>query len=202
MPAEFSRRDSLKFAALITLAAHGGGLSTAYAALSSPVGYGTDPNLLRRVVTWPKSLDSAQRATLKILCDIVLPEEPSYPSAAALQVHEFLDEWLSAPYPKMRVDRELILGGLSVLDQSARRELGVLFMRASSQQQQALFDGYCRAEPTQNSARRLIELVCGGYYTTREGAAAMGYLGNTALLSFPGPPIEVIHHLEQALEGL
>lgn len=51
-------------------------------------------------------------------------------------------------------------------------------------------------------SHRLIELVCDGYYTTREGHAAIGYIGNVPLLSFPGVPPEIARRLEKALEQL
>ncbi|EDY18459.1 Tat (twin-arginine translocation) pathway signal sequence domain protein [Chthoniobacter flavus Ellin428] len=37
--------------------------------------------------------------------------------------------------------------------------------------------------------------VTGGYYSTPEGWKAIGYVGNTPMIEFPGPPPEVLKHL-------
>lgn len=118
-----TRRAALKFAGLITLAARGRHGFSGQAAILPARGYGTDPDLLKRTVTWPRILGPSQLATLAVLCDIVLPAEPPHPSARAIGVHEFLDEWLSAPYPQMQADRAVILGGLAALDDAMRREV-------------------------------------------------------------------------------
>ena len=199
----FTRRTALKFAGLITLAASGWPGFPVRAVLPLARGYGTDPDLLKRTVTWPRTLDSSQLATLAVLCDIVLPAEPPHPSARAIGVHEFLDEWLSAPYPQMQADRTVILGGLATLDDAMRKKADIAFTEASLAQQSGVLDQMCSASGTAvEFARRLIELICGGYYTTREGHAAIGYIGNVALTSFPGPSPEIVQHLEQALREL
>jgi hypothetical protein len=196
-----TRRTALKYASLITLAAQGWrGFPEAAAA---PVkGYGTDPNLLKRPVTWPRTLTSTQLKSLVALCDIILPPEPPHLSAAAIGVHEFLDEWVSAPYPQMQADRIVIVKGLVALDEATHKEQGVAFAATSLSQQAVVFDKSCNAEATVGFARRLIELVCAGYYTTREGHAAIGYVGNVALASFPAPTLEIVQHLEKALSEL
>ena len=114
----------------------------------------------------------------------------------------FLDEWVSAPYPQMAADRALILRGLTALDEAAHSELGMVFTAANVSQQAAMFDRLCSTEATAEFSRRLIQLVCAGYYTTREGHAAIGYVGNVALTGFPGPPAEVVRHLDAALKEL
>jgi len=197
-----TRRTALKYASLITLAAQGWRGFPSYATPASAKGYGTDPDLLKRPVTWPLTLNAAQLKTLAALCEIILPAEAPHPSAAAIGVHEFLDEWVSAPYPQMQVDRTVILDGLASLDDAMRREQGVAFVEADSSHQAAAFDGLCSTEAAVGFARRLIELVCAGYYTTREGHAAIGYVGNVPLASFPAPSPEIVQHLEKALNEL
>lgn len=196
------RRTALKFAGVITLAAGGGLPFASQAATIKAKGYGQDPNLLQRTITWPKTLSARQLATLASLCDIILPAEPPYPSAKDIGVENFLDEWVSAPYPKTQSDSVIILGGLAALDDTARKGHGVSFAQVDPAQQAAIFDGFCGSETTVGFSRRLIELVCDGYYTTREGHAAIGYIGNVPLLSFPGVPPEIVRRLEKALEQL
>jgi Gluconate 2-dehydrogenase subunit 3 len=203
MPTEFiTRRAALKYASLITLAAQGWPTMLSAAAPVSARGYGTDPDLLKRPVTWPRTLTAPQLKALAALCDIILPADTPHPSAAAIGVHEFLDEWVSAPYPPMQADRIVILGGLIALDEAIRRQQDLAFSEADVSRQTAVFEQLCGEESTMGFARRLIELVCAGYYTTREGHAAIGYVGNVALTHFPPPTAEIVQHLERALGDL
>lgn len=198
-----SRREALKYAGIIVLAATSGQLSTAKAGTLATVrGYGLDPDPLKRPVTWTKTLDLSQGKSLAALCEIILPAQPPHPSAAAIGVQEFLEEWLSAPYPQMQADRALILQGLATLDETMMREHGVAFSTSDPKKQAHVLDEFCATQETQPAARRLIELVCAGYYTTREGHAAIGYVGNVAREQFPPPSPEIIKHLEDVLSGL
>jgi Gluconate 2-dehydrogenase subunit 3 len=198
-----TRRTALKFAGIIALTADGWrGISGRVALPPIARGYGTDPNLLKRTVSWPRTLSSSHLAMLTSLCDIVLPAEPPHPSASAIGVHAFLDEWMSAPYAQMRADRAVILRGLSALDVDTRSEWGVSFVEANLSQRSGMFERWRTGSDAQLTfSRRLIELVCAGYYTTREGHVAIGYAGNVALTMFPGPPPEVLHHFEEVLSS-
>jgi hypothetical protein len=157
---------------------------------------------MKRPVTWPLTLSEGELKVLATLCEIILPAEPPYPSATAIGVHEFIDEWVSAPYPQMQADRVTVLTGFKALDEAMRQEHGMTFAAADLSRQSAMFARLCGAEAKVGFARRLIELVCAGYYTTREGHAAIGYVGNVGLASFPGPSPEIMGHLEKALNEL
>lgn len=198
-----TRREAMKYAGVITLAARSWPVFSQEAATPIARGYGTDPNLLERVVTWPRTLTVPQLATIAVLSDIVIPAEPPYPSSSKLGVHDFVDEWISAPYPEMQKDRTLILRGLAALDDAMGYRQGGSFATASSTEQTVVFDTFCNTSGDEMEfARRLIGLICGGYYTTREGLAAIGYVGNVALASFPGAPPDVVRHLQDALTQL
>lgn len=198
-----SRRTALKFSSLIVLAATGYSPVVSGPMYSRSVrGYGMDPDLLSRPATWSRTLDRSQLAMLRVLADIILPEEPPHPSAADIGVHEFLDEWVSAPYPQMQADRALILNGLDTLDGAMRQDRGIRFEDAAQAQQIAAFDHLCSSPSTAPFVSRLVDLVCGGYYTTREGHAAIGYVGNIGLTRFPGPPPEVVRRLEKVRSDL
>ena len=197
-----TRREALKFSAVITLAAASWHPFPTRAGAGAPAsrGYGRDPNLLQRTVTWSRTLTASQLAALATLCDIVLPAEPPHPSAAAIGVHDFLDEWVSAPYPQMQEDQVLILSGLAALDETMEQTCGVSFVAAGPPHQTNVLDEFCSTDGLRRDfAHRLIQLICGGYYTTREGLAAIGYVGNVALANFPGPPEEVVHHFREEL---
>lgn len=63
-------------------------------------GYGTDPNLVNPAkATWPRILTPDQLQTAAILADFILPASATAPSASALGIPDFIDEWVSAPYP-------------------------------------------------------------------------------------------------------
>jgi hypothetical protein len=147
-------------------------------------------------------LSAEHLKSLAGLCEIILPAEPPHLSAASVGVQDFLDEWVSAPYPQMQADGVLILSGLANLDASARGKYGVVFSESGSERQAALFEDCCVTGETQPFARRLIELVCAGYYTTRAGHAAIGYVGNVPLEHFPPPSPEIVARLQKALDEL
>ena len=48
--------------------------------------------------------------------------------------------------------------------------------------------------------RRLRQLTIGGYYTTKPGFKDIGYTGNVAMTSYPGPSDEVKAVLERELK--
>ena len=50
--------------------------------------------------------------------------------------------------------------------------------------------------------RRLRQLTIGGYYTTKPGFKDIGYIGNVAMKSYPGPSDEVKAVLERELKKL
>src|SRR5262245_19439528 len=61
------------------------------------VGYGTDPNLVDPYKIgdlWPLTFTPDQRRLLGALCDLIIPADDKSPSASALHVHDFIDEWI------------------------------------------------------------------------------------------------------------
>jgi len=171
-------------------------------AMSSSRGYGPDPDLSGRRIPWKTTMDRRQLTTLAAICDLVLPAEPPHPSGVALRVHEFVNEWISAPYPPMQADGMLVCATLLTLDEFSQESFGVPFDRAGLSRQVAAFDRAISDTKAVNSVRRLVELICNGYYSTREGHAAIGYCGNTPLERFPPVLPEVVAHFETSLAGL
>ena len=164
-------------------------------------GYGVDPNLLKSYNAgdlWPLALNAKQRRTAAVLCDVIIPAEGGTPSASALHVHDFVNEWISAPYPAHQRDRVLIVDGLAFLDEESARRFGKPFHTIATQQRHAICDDICY-EPTAKPAfktasaffRRYRDLTAGGFYTTPAGMKDIGYVGNVALPAFNGPPNEV-----------
>ncbi len=187
---------------------------TAMAAISStrstrpPIqsrGYGRDPQMVRIHQpgdVWPLTLDPRQQRITKALCDIVVPAQDEAPSASAVGVPEFLDEWVSAPYPEQAADRPLLLDGLDWIDAESRRLFLVGFEELDTARQTYVCEQF--ADPAMAAGihpdaakffKRFRDLAFGGYVTTAEGMKALGYTGNIPLSAFEGPPPEALRHL-------
>ena len=79
---------------------------------------------------WPLTLSANARLTTAALCDLIIPADEDSPAASAVGVVDFIDEWISAPYPQQRGDREIILPGLMWIDAEAQKRFGKAFRRA------------------------------------------------------------------------
>lgn len=168
-------------------------------------GYGLDPDLLKTYKPgdlWPLALNRTQRRTAAALCDVIIPAEGATPSASALHVDDFINEWISAPYPAHDRDRRLIVDGLAWMDEESTRRFATPFHKLSLKQQHAICDDICY-EPKATAQfkraaaffRRYRDLTAGGFYTTPAGMKDIGYVGNVAMPAFRGPPKEVLEKL-------
>ncbi|HEY1792252.1 MAG TPA: gluconate 2-dehydrogenase subunit 3 family protein [Opitutaceae bacterium] len=168
-------------------------------------GYGTDPDVMKASKPgdyWPLTLTPAERRAAAALCDIVLPAEGAVPGALGVGVPDFLDEWVSAPYPEQASDRTLVSGGLAWVDAESRRRFGSAYADASAEQRATLAaamspeaaDGSEMAAPSA-FFRRFRDLTAIGYYTTPDGMKDLGYVGNVPLATFDGPPADVVERL-------
>jgi hypothetical protein len=209
------RRDTLKWilaasaSPLLQRQALGGGQAanapTSRRSAESGRGYGSDPDLLKRYKAgevWPLVLTPEQRHTVTALCDLIIPADDHSPSASAVGVVDFLDEWVSAPYPRQQHDRTLIEEGLAWLDAESTRRFTAEFAAAKLADQSALCDDICdpaRAKEAFVTAAtffaRFRDLTAGGFYTTPVGFRDLGYVGNVPLLKFEGPPQDVLRKL-------
>jgi hypothetical protein len=168
-------------------------------------GYGTDPDLMKAYKPgdyWPLVFTDAERRAAAVLCDIVIPADARSPSASSVGVTDFVDEWVSAPYPGNVKDRKTILAGLDWLDAESRKRYGAVFAAATAQQREALCadisvdgDEDTGAGSASRFFRRFRDLVAAGYYTTPEGMKEIGYVGNVPLARFEGPPADVVEKL-------
>lgn len=175
------------------------------ASMPAGVGYGTDPDLLKIYKPgdlWPLTFDETQRQNAAALCDVIIPADAKGPAASAVRVHEFIDEWVSAPYPGHLDDRELIVEGLAWLDAEAQKRFKGDFVNLVLRQKHAICDDICylpNAKPEFRTAARFFkryrDLTAGGYYTTPEGMKDIGFVGNVAMEKFEGPPPEVLKQL-------
>jgi hypothetical protein len=168
-------------------------------------GYGPDPNLIKayeKGELWPLTLNPQQRQLATTLADLIIPADEHSPSASAVGTVDFIDEWISAPYPQQRKDRETVLNGFVWLDGEAQRRSGRSFASLHEAQQRAICDSVCdptRAPaPLQKPAQFFAtyrNLTTAGFYTTLAGRKDLKYVGNVPLQRFDGPPIELLKRL-------
>jgi hypothetical protein len=161
-------------------------------------GYGTDPNLLanyRPGELWPLTFTATQRRLAGILADIIVPADDHSQSASAAGVVEFIDEWVSAPYPAQQRDRTIVLGGFAWLDEEAVRRFGKGFSDLDLGKQHGICDDICdksRAVTALRAAAHFFalyrDLTAGGFYSTPVGRADLKFIGNVPLARFEGPP--------------
>jgi hypothetical protein len=165
-------------------------------------GYGTDPDLIKTYKPgelWPLTFTPGQRRTAHALCDIIIPADEHSPSASAVGVVDFIDEGVSAPYPRQRRDRQTILEGFDWLDAESTRRFAGSFAALAIEQQDAICRDIChaaKAAPAFATAAKFFatyrNLTAGGFYTTPAGMKDVGYVGNVPLARFDGPPLEVL----------
>ncbi len=168
-------------------------------------GYGTDPQLNRDYKpgdVWPLTFTDAQRRTAAALCAAIIPADDQSPSAASVGVHDFIDEWISAPYPKQQAERAPILDGLAWMNTESQRRFTKNFDELNERQMSAILDDICHAPDAKAEYAapakffaRYRDLTAGGFYTTPEGMKDVKYIGNVPLAEFKGPPPEVLAKL-------
>jgi gluconate 2-dehydrogenase subunit 3-like protein len=166
----------------------------ALAAAPAAQGYGKDPNLMKVYAAgdlWPLTLSKEQRATASALCDLIIPADDTSPAASSVGVVDFLDEWISAPYPEHVEDRKTIVDALSKVEGEAQRRFKTPFAKLSAQQMSTIAD----AIVTEQNFARYRALTAGGFYTTPVGVKDLKYVGNVAMQSFDGPTPEILKKL-------
>jgi hypothetical protein len=165
-------------------------------------GYGTDPKLLkewRPGGPWPLTLSVAARLTTTALCDLVIPADDHSPAASSVGVVDFIDEWISAPYPQQRGDREIVVPGLVWIEAEAQKRFSQAFAALNDPQKTAIADDICSADKAASQFKtaaaffaKFRDLTAGGFYTTPVGWKDLGYVGNVSLEKFEGPPLAAL----------
>ena len=128
------------------------------------------------------------------MCDVLVPADERSPAASAVGVHDFIDEWVSAPYPRQKEDRGVIRGGLAWINTESNRRFGKRFAQLSAAQMAAICDDIAYVEtakrPFKAGARffdRMRQLTVIGFFTTVEGMKDLGYVGNMPAAEWKGP---------------
>lgn len=173
-------------------------------------GVGKDPDLLNPVVPWPLTMTAAELAITAELVDLILPAEGDLPAATKVGVPAFINEWVSAPYEDQHKDRVLIVNGLAWLDQESKVRNGVGFAQADASAQKKILDDIAFKDKVKVGLEkpaeffgRMRSLTLGAYYTTSEGWAEIGYMGNTpGTGDYAGPTPEALAHIKGVIEGM
>jgi hypothetical protein len=191
------RRRVLQWFAAVA-AAEGMALPSALAQATKPgaTGYGQDPVMAKsyeRGEVWPLTFTKVERAAALALADIVFPKDDLGPAASEVRVADFIDEWVSAPYPRQQGDRKAIIPGLKGLDEECRKHFQKNFAEASEEQKKAACDEMAKGNHFFNV---FTALAAGAYYSDPRCWQALGYAGNVPIGgAFPGPPKEVLDQL-------
>ncbi|MFD1033529.1 gluconate 2-dehydrogenase subunit 3 family protein [Sphingomonas hankookensis] len=172
-------------------------------------GYGRDPDLTDPQVPWPLTFTKAQRAAIDLLGDMILPADAASPGAGKLGVGAFIDEWISAPYPRQQDDRTTVIAGLSWLDAQSRALHRTPFAALTTAQRGTLLDALTSDAPAPALARpvafmdRLRNLFVLGFYSLPEGKADMGFIGDQVIEgAYPGPDDKALAHLTALMKEL
>jgi Gluconate 2-dehydrogenase subunit 3 len=171
-------------------------------------GYGTDPNLQEPAVPWSLVMEAYQLQQTAALADLILPASATAKVPSALGVPDFVNEWVSAPYPDQLQDKVTIFEGLRWIDaESVRRGQGT-FLEVDQRMRQGIVEDIAQKRPKIPFAaagpffQRLRFLVVIAYYTTPEGFQDIGYTGNVPLAAYPAMTDEEHAILDGALAKL
>jgi hypothetical protein len=204
---QLDRRMAMKWVLAAAAAAQLPDFAFAAAAAGPPnaQGYGKDPDMLKMYEAgelWPLTLTDAQRRTTRVLCDLIIPADELSPAATAVATDQFIDEWISAPYPTHRRDRDVVTRGLGWLDEESQRRYRHPFADSDAEHATSICNDICNEQPKAPELAgataffaRFRELTAIGYYTTPVGMKDLRYTGNEPLVAFNGPPAEVLKRL-------
>ena len=189
------RRTAIKWVAAASAALKLPSVSfDALAAAPATQGYGKDPDLMKTYKSgelWPLTLNQEQRATATALSDLIIPADDTSPAASSVGVVDFIDEWISAPYPDHAVDRKIVLDGLGRIEGDAQKRFNTPFAKLSAPQMSTIADAMLE-DPF---FVRYRALTAGGFYTTPVGFRDLKYVGNVPMAAFEGPTPEILKRL-------
>jgi len=193
------RRQALRVMALIGVAT---GLAAQPAARASPRGPKNtlpDPDLLNPEAPWPLVLTADERSLLATLVDVILPADTRSPAASDLGAVDFIDEWVSAPYPDQQADALVVRDGLPWFRDAARQRFALAFADLSDAQLEQIADDVCSLEDVQATHQagarcfaKVRDLTAAAVWSTPEGMTDLGFIGNQPLPEWLPPPAVVL----------
>ena len=203
-PTRLPRRRVLQLFAAVA-AAEGMALPAALAQEVKPAasGYGQDPKMAKtyeKGEVWPLTFTEAEKKAAVALADVVFPKDELGPAASEVRVADFIDEWVSAPYPRQQGDRKVIIPGLKKLDEECQKHFKANFADLTGEQKTVVCDEMAKGD---HFFHVFMSISTGAYYSDPKCWNALGYAGNVPIGGpFPGPPKEVLERvgLEQTVE--
>jgi gluconate 2-dehydrogenase gamma chain len=173
---------------------------------SNPKAAGTawDPDLVAPTIPWERILTPDELASLAVLCDVIIPADERSPSASEVGAHDFIDEWVSAPYDGNERDLVVVRGGLAWLDRESASRFGaeLRFRDLAVDQQRGICDDICFAPDAPDGYEaasaffdKVRDLTSTAFWTTSEGMQDLEYIGNVPLVQWDPPPPEVLRHI-------
>jgi len=141
----------------------------------------------------PKFFPAHQYATLLVLCDAIIPKDEVSRGAVEAGAPEFIDLLTS----ENEQYQEILGGGLMWLDSFCTGKYGQVFLECASEQRKEALDLIAYHKNAFNDPAlsqgiaffsKLRRMTCDGFYTAKIGIEDLRYVGNTALVEFPGCP--------------
>lgn len=125
--------------------------------------------------------DEHEMATITVLVDIIIPRDDKSPAASEVGVPEFI-EFIVKDLPDHKLPMR---GGLKWLDIYALNKYKNVFIKCKPAEQIAIVDeiaypSKAKADVAQGVSffNRMRDLTASGFYTSKEGIADIGYMGN------------------------
>jgi gluconate 2-dehydrogenase gamma chain len=185
MAVDFTRRDIVRNAALGAML---GGVSERLMA---------DVHMMAQAdaaagggVYKPKVFSASEWATLRRLCELIIPADAVSKGALEAGVPEYID--LLASGSSELATR--MAGGLHWLDSMAQKRAGKTFLAAGETEQTALLDAIAyRKNPQGEMATGVAffdlarRMTVDAFYTSKVGIADVGYRGNKGMTKFEVP---------------
>ena len=141
----------------------------------------------------PKFFPAHQYQTLLVLCNAIIPKDETSGGAVEAGAPEFID-LITSENPEYQ---GIFGGGLMWLDNYCVDRYERVFLECLSAQQKEALDliayrqnAKTNPELSQGVAffAKLRNMTCDGFYTSKIGIEDLKYVGNTALVEFPGCP--------------
>lgn len=162
----------------------------------------TDPDMLNPEVSWSGVLTDAELAIIASMSDLIIPADETSPAASSLGCHHYVNEYVSAPYPASEAALRTLRDGLAWLATECTFRFGRPFTALKEAEKLAICDDIRWVESASAQHKPGAEffnlvrfLVVTAFYTTDEGMADIGYVGNRAAASFEGPSAEILAKL-------
>ncbi len=142
--------------------------------------------------------------TVRVVVDLILPQDERSGSATDAGVPEFMDFVLADGSDEGRI---AIRGGLAWLDTECRRRFGRTFVACADRERRAALDDIAwpaRARPELSHGvaffNRFRDLTASGFWSSKIGVEDLQYQGNTFVTEWRGCPEAALRKLGVSYE--